>query len=177
MAGTVKTRLICKPVMEKKPVKRLILCLAAFALAACLPAGIFSAFTTNLTPSPDCTPAAMPTGERIYPFVFDDALPAQVTAGQSYRVRFTGGLMLLSTGMYCGGQLTVYPVMPGTAEATNRLVFVKLDDLALYSGTCGYDCTLAFTIPPDFPPGSHEFILKSMLSQEGFPVEVLPGAP
>jgi hypothetical protein len=155
----------------------MILYLTTLALAACLPAGLFSSFTANITPSPDCMPAAMPTGERIYPFVFDSALPSQVTAGQTYRVRFTGGLMVVATGMYCGGQVTVFPVMPGTAEATNRLVFLKLDDLSLYSGTCGFDCTLEFTIPPDFPPGSYEFILQAMVLRESYPVEVLPGAP
>jgi hypothetical protein len=165
--------------MEKTPMKRLILYLATITLAACLPTGLFSSFTGNLTPVPTCRSLDVTGAPGVtYPVVFTRELPYRLIAGMTYRIEFTGGVIIMPAAFSCDEYFTALPPQFATAEATTREVSLTLYGNRLTSQQCGYECTLEFTIPSDFPPGKYPIIFASSpyfrLFQESYQVEVLP---
>jgi hypothetical protein len=165
--------------MEKTPMKRLILYLAAIALAACLPTGLFSSFTANLTPVPTCYGLDMTGDPGVkYPVVFTRPLPFRMLPDITYRIRFSGGVKIMAAAFECGSDFVLLEPEFATAEATTRSVELTLNDISLASQQCGYECTLEFTLPPDFPPGDYIITLISSpyynRVEETYRVEVRP---
>jgi hypothetical protein len=155
---------------------RMIFYVAVMALLACLPAGVMSSLTL-VPPTPTtCAPIILPTGEKYYPVVLAQPLPDEITPGETYSVRLTGGVLVPQAALNCGGtHPTLLPFLPGTPEASMRLVELRLDDTLLYSQICAYDCALEFTVPADVAPGRATFRLNVIFTRDTYPVNVLPG--
>ena len=150
----------------------MLLLLAGFSLAAM----VRCTQPAQPTETPECLPIAMPTGEVYYPVEFQVPLPAQVRAGQTVRIRFTGGMMLLPSGFSCGYEVTVLPPNRSTAQATTRQIALSLGEAVVYSAPCAYDCAMEVVVPPDIPPGAYQWQLDIPWSLMEFPVQVLPPA-
>lgn len=152
--------------------KRLVI-LSVILLTGCALTTLFQAASVTVTPTPDCVPMFMSTGEVFFAPTMQVTPPAEVRAGQDVRIQFEGGMMLMPSGQTCGSEATVYLPNRATAENVIRKIHLKLGGTVVYTQACGYHCTLEFAVPLDVVPGDYVWDLGLFGFDTPYPVQVL----
>ena len=146
--------------------KRLLILLALLLVGCILTWWQQNLDAPSLETTPSCTPVPMPTGEQIYPLMFDIAPPTNVIVGQPIQIEFSGGILVAPIGQQCGDDFSILFPNQATAEATLRDVQVKIDGEIVHSQRCGYHCPLFLTV--QLSPGEHQLELVGVWGSEPY---------
>lgn len=161
--------------------RRSLLAVGTSAMMLLLALYLVSACNQIYLPRPAATPTCiirpLPTGERLFEAQDLVPPPTQMHAGESAEIRFSGGLLIAATSIQCGDDFSILRGNLETAEASTRMVTLYWDEGFLARTTCGYDCTVTFTIPAETAPGTYSLRVGSIFisnNEADFPIEILP---